>query len=576
MKREWKRLGIVLLVFAVSLAVTGIFCKREWASIDQRHLAKTELNAHIACDYFKREMEDGVNVAEAIDSGVVGNSGAVDRFAKTARYMIKKYPNIHSVQLIYQGQTVRVRRSKTEQVPLNLQKGSQADKDLNYCRRKRLTGIIGPAKLKNIGKGILICKPIFIKGHFWGYTVVMVQQSRLFKKTFNNLDRLSYYYRLSKTHVTGGDFQQMNSTMGQKPAQASVTFKLGGCSWKLETCRKDAGTMPGQIKGGLALGFTIAVVNSLLACLLLNYIERGKNLAKLVNTDYLTGLMSRQAFDRDASKHLESHPSEPAVGAIIDIDDFKYINDLYGHEAGDEALKAVAQVLRADFGGQGLVCRNGGDEFAVLLPDTTLTEGRAIFQKLYRHELTFVHNGKKYPYTVSLGFAAYPEQGKSREELLNRADMALYAIKSTGKGTMAAYSENMLKEGRSQLGFNLRDLAVNLPGAFFIYRQEDEKILFANKELLNLLECDNMEEFIKFVGRSFKGLLAPEDYERKIASRNAQIGDGDEGRATLDYHVITRKTHRRLKMHAVAHMVKNPYFGKIYYVILGSRGEEAD
>ena len=59
MKREWKRLGIVLLVFAVSLAVTGIFCKREWASIDQRHLAKTELNAHIACDYFKREMEDG-------------------------------------------------------------------------------------------------------------------------------------------------------------------------------------------------------------------------------------------------------------------------------------------------------------------------------------------------------------------------------------------------------------------------------------------------------------------------------------------------------------------------------------
>lgn len=230
MKKEWKRLGIVLLVFAVSLAVTGIFCKREWASIDQRHRAKTELNAQIACDYFKNDLEDGVNVAEAIDAGVVGNSGAVDRFAKTARYMIKKYPDIHSMQLVHQGQTVRVLRGKTEQVPLDLQKGSQADKDLNYCRRKRLTGIIGPVKLKNIGKGILICKPIFIKGHFWGYTVVMVQQSRLFKKTFNNLDRLSYYYRLSKTHVTGGDFQQMNSTMGQKPAQASVTFKLGGCS----------------------------------------------------------------------------------------------------------------------------------------------------------------------------------------------------------------------------------------------------------------------------------------------------------------------------------------------------------
>ncbi len=114
--------------------------------------------------------------------------------------------------------------------------------------------------------------------------------------------------------------------------------------------------------------------------------------------------------------------------------------------------------------------------------------------------------------TISLGFAVYPDQGASREELLNKVDVALYAVKMTGKGSMAGYHPDMVKEGRAQLGFNLRDLAVNLPGAFFIYRVDDGKILFANRELMRITECSSMEVFIEFIGRKVKGLIAPEDY----------------------------------------------------------------
>ncbi|MGU9946831.1 hypothetical protein ACQ5RZ_08045 [Lactobacillus delbrueckii subsp. bulgaricus] len=64
---------------------------------------------------------------------------------------------------------------------------------------------------------------------------------------------------------------------------------------------------------------------------------------------------------------------------------------------------------------------------------------------------------------------------------MNKADAALYAVKMTGKGTMAAYHPDMVKEGWAQLGFNLRDLAVNLPGAFFIYRVDDGKIPFCQQ-----------------------------------------------------------------------------------------------
>lgn len=259
---------------------------------------------------------------------------------------------------------------------------------------------------------------------------------------------------------------------------------------------------------------------------------------------------------------------------MIDIDDFKYINDLYGHDAGDAALKTFAKVLEDNFGQLGKACRNGGDEFAVFLKRTTMTEGRAIFKKFFRQKLTFSYQGKDYPYTISLGFAAYPDQGASREELLNKADAALYAVKMTGKGTMAAYHPDMVKEGRAQLGFNLRDLAVNLPGAFFIYRADNGKILFANRELLRIMECSSMEAFIEFIGRKVKGLIAPEDYAEAVESCDRQVGDSDDAVAHLDYHVITKENHKRIYVHAVAHMVKNPYFGEIYYVILSPKPEQ--
>lgn len=144
----------------------------------------------------------------------------------------------------------------------------------------------------------------------------------------------------------------------------------------MEAARKDAGQMPREVKSGIFSGIVTVIINTALTALLLNYLERRRRLAKAVDTDYLTSVMSRQAFDRDLSKYLDKHKGEPSVGALIDSDDLKYINDLYGHDAGDAVLKTFAKVLEDNFGQLGKVCRNGGDEFAVFLKRTTMTEGR--------------------------------------------------------------------------------------------------------------------------------------------------------------------------------------------------------
>lgn len=573
-KRWWIRLFVLLFVFLSSSLAIAFIVKRDWQNLNERHQAQTELNTQLASDYFKKELEEAQNVTESIESGTVGNSGDVTNFAETAKYMLKKYPDIYSLQLIHGSQAIIVYHKKATEVgQSSLLHDPESREIFEYCRKERINGIVGPIKTGKDKNTLVVCKPIFIKDKFWGYAVAVIKRKNLFKPTFQKLDQLGYDYRLSKTNITDPGYHTLNANLkGQ--AQAKVTFRLGGCSWKLEAARKDAGQMPQEVKSGIFSGIVSVIISTVLAALLLNYLERGRRLSRLVDTDYLTGLMSRQAFDRDVSKYLEKHKGEPSVVALIDIDDFKYINDLYGHDAGDAALKTFAKVLEDNFGQLGKACRNGGDEFAVFLKRTTMTEGRAVFKKLFRQKLTFSYQGKDYPYTISLGFAAYPDQGASREELLNKADAALYAVKMTGKGTMAAYHPDMVKEGRAQLGFNLRDLAVNLPGAFFIYRADDGKILFANRELLKIMECSSMEEFIEYVGQEVKGLIAPEDYAEAVESCDQQVRDSDDAVAHMDYHVITKETHKRIYVHAVAHMVKNPYFGEIYYVILGPRPEQ--
>ncbi|WP_236160410.1 hypothetical protein [Lactobacillus delbrueckii] len=93
---------------------------------------------------------------------------------------------------------------------------------------------------------------------------------------------------MSKTNITNPGYHTLNANLkGQ--AQAKVTFRLGGCSWKMEAARKDAGQMPQEVKSGI---FSGVIINTVLAALLLNYLERGRRLAKAVDTDYLTSVVS--------------------------------------------------------------------------------------------------------------------------------------------------------------------------------------------------------------------------------------------------------------------------------------------
>ena len=160
--------------------------------------------------------------------------------------------------------------------------------------------------------------------------------------------------------------------------------------------------------------------------------------------DELTGLFNfryfREALEKEL-KRAQRHGHEISL-AMLDIDDFKAFNDRYGHLAGNEALKRTAQVIIDTLRVIDIPCRYGGEEFAVILPMTPKDGAFTVMDRVRTNlfKTAFRMNGKKEHITLSGGVAVYPSDGGSVDDLIAKADQALYRAKSTGKNNVKLYS----------------------------------------------------------------------------------------------------------------------------------------
>ena len=153
-------------------------------------------------------------------------------------------------------------------------------------------------------------------------------------------------------------------------------------------------------------------------------------------TDTLTGLLNRRGMDEALA--LLGAEGTPVAVVAIDVDHFKRINDRYGHAAGDQALQALAGVMREGSRGGDVLTRPGGEEFVMLLPGASMTAAIAIAQRL-RARLAFTEGSPlPTPITISVGVAHYPDQGATLEAVFKRADQALYYAKNHGRDRVCA------------------------------------------------------------------------------------------------------------------------------------------
>ena len=154
--------------------------------------------------------------------------------------------------------------------------------------------------------------------------------------------------------------------------------------------------------------------------------------------DSLTGLHNRRYFESSLEREVRraKRRGTPLGVLLLDLDHFKLFNDAFGHEAGDILLKALADSFRRRVRGQDVVCRYGGEEFALLLPDAPLEVLRVRAESLRRdvQEMQVLYDDTPLgPVTVSVGVAVFPEHGTTGEDLVRAADAALYQSKAAGR-----------------------------------------------------------------------------------------------------------------------------------------------
>lgn len=162
--------------------------------------------------------------------------------------------------------------------------------------------------------------------------------------------------------------------------------------------------------------------------------DADRELRELATQDSLTGLYNRRAFTSQAARVLAYHQRYGLEASVlfIDIDHFKAVNDRHGHAAGDRVIQHLAEVLRRTIREFDLHCRYGGEEFVLLLPNSSLAEGLHVAERI-REEVA--HAGSAtVPYTVSVGLASSQAQARDPlEDLLARSDAALYRAKKGGR-----------------------------------------------------------------------------------------------------------------------------------------------
>lgn len=171
--------------------------------------------------------------------------------------------------------------------------------------------------------------------------------------------------------------------------------------------------------------------------------EKGKELATKADTDLLTDLFNKMATERKIKEHIAEHPDEMGLLFVLDIDNFKKINDTMGHAFGDEVLRTLGWRIKAEFRATDIVGRTGGDEFTIFLCNMKTEEIiRAEASRVERFFKDFrPGESVKYSATASIGAAIFPKDAKDFEGLYKAADSALYVAKKRGKNQLAFYGD---------------------------------------------------------------------------------------------------------------------------------------
>ena len=567
-----KKTIVPLIVFLVGICLLSVFTYNTNVQIqkDRRTIAK--LNAVTYGQRIENDIENGIEITDTLKQVLINGNGQIINFSKVAENLMSY--SIQSVQLAPNGVVTEIYPEEgNETGKIDLLKDSKRGEISNYAKDHNITVIQGPIKLKQGGSGLVVRNPIYLEDengqeYFWGFTIVILRVPEIFEDSTNALSKFKYNYRLSReASVLDKKYVEVDANCDKMIRPVTYNLTVGKEKWKLEIMPRagwsNSTTLYLIFFGGLSL--VILLTGLTIVLFLLD--ERRVELKELANKDGLTKLYNRYGFDEMAEKMISKNPKEHCVAVLLDVDDFKLINDMYGHAYGDKALISLSENMQKFFPSSALLGRNGGDEFCILLPNCTMEEVKESLIEFTKTPKTFSYKGQTYSFCISLGYAEYPNNAIERSQLMRCADTALYEVKLHGKNGCKAYQEGFQSGVRKQLGFVLNDISENLPGAFIIYRadKEDDEIFYANKEFLDMAGYENLDAFFNGTKKSFRNLIREDQQKAVEASIWNQIESGSKN----DYihYQLRRQDGTYIPVLDQGRIVESERFGRVFYVL---------
>ena len=567
-----KKTIVPLIVFLLGICLVGLIVYKTGShETDQQHIT-AQLNATTYGERIKNEITNGIAITDALKQILISENGKISQFDTIAENIMSDV--IESIQLAPDGIVTDVYPSEgPESGKVDLFQDKDRSKISCYARDNHVIITQGPFDLKQGGCGIAVRNPVYLKDennqeYFWGFTIVILRVPDIFSDALSALSDFGYEYRLSKTDTPWIDtYKVVYQSDGQFTHTVSYDFTIGEENWKLEVSPESGW---GNLRLLVSVGGMFTAVVLLLSGLTRVWLVSKENKNKfqiLAHTDSLTDIYNRYGFDESAERMITKNPKAHFVAALLDIDDFKFINDIYGHVYGDKALKSLTDSMKAFFPKNTLLGRNGGDEFCILLPDYTYKEAEELLLQFTKLPKTFSCKGKEYPFFISLGYAEYPTFASNRSQLMRCADAALYEIKLHGKNGCMAYRDGLRSGVRKQLGFAFKDISEHLPGAFIIYRadKDDDELLYANHEFLQMTGYKNIDELFSLTNKSFHNLIRENEQQQIEASIWKQIDAGNKD-AYIHFH-LRKADGSYLSVLNHGRIVDSQQYGRVFYVL---------
>ncbi|MGP1459496.1 MAG: sensor domain-containing diguanylate cyclase, partial [Treponema sp.] len=446
---SFKEITRALICFLTCGALfTGLTLRYVKTSVDLRRYRLEFFVASAYANEIHKTLEHTLSAAYTAAELVYSGMTAPDTFGDAVQRLLPHYPSVLNVELAPAGIITQIEPTAGNEaaIGLNLFEYDKCKAEANAAERNGKISLIGPYVLMQGFPGLIGMLPVFTQSaeqekRFWGFVnVVMDADSMVTNLRESDLYAKGYSYELLKTADGEDGYTTVARTETAVKNPVESAFEIANTKWifKIEPV---GGWL--NVRGIVRLVIILFITDILIfisALLLQNFVSYNKKLENAISFDALTGAYTRQAGALLLEHEIRKarHNDAKLTLCFIDMNNFKYINDTYGHRAGDILLRKAVEYMKKSLRTTDVIARFGGDEFVVILSDQNAScSNEDVIARLTAamEKPTFSDGGHIIEFSASVGTAIFPDNGNNRFELVEYADKAMYDAKELRKKT---------------------------------------------------------------------------------------------------------------------------------------------